>query len=66
MLSKVIDENHKNWDDCLPLVMTAYHSSIHKSTGDSPVRLMLGRDIQMPVDLVLGTSTDVTVKEHIP
>ena len=45
MLSKVVDENHKNWDDCLPIVMMAYCSSIHKSTGESPVKMMLGRDI---------------------
>ena len=45
MLSKVVDENHKNWDDCLPIVMMAYRSSIHESTGESPVKMMLGRDI---------------------
>ena len=58
MLSKVADENHKNWDDCLPIVMTAYHSSIHESTGESPVEMMLGRDIQMPIDLMLGTGIE--------
>ena len=38
MLSKVVDENHKNWDDCLPIVMMAYCSSIHESPGESPVK----------------------------
>ena len=54
MLSKVTETNHKNWDDCLPLVMMAYRSSIHETTGESPVRMMLGRDIQLPVHLMLG------------
>ena len=54
MLSKVVETNHKNWDDCLPLAMMAYRSSIHETTGESPVRMMLGRDIQLPVDLMLG------------
>ena len=54
MLCKVVETNHKNWDDCLPLVMMAYRSSIHETTGKSPVRMMLGRDIQFPVDLMLG------------
>ena len=48
MLSKVLDENHKNWGDCLPIVKMAYSSSIHESTGEGPVKKMLGRDIQMP------------------
>ena len=58
MLSKVVDENHKNWDDCLPIVMMAYRSSVHESTGESPVKTMLWRNIQMPVDLMLGTGIE--------
>ena len=54
MLSKVVETNYKNWDDCLPYSMMAYRSSIHETTGDSPVRMMLGRNIQLPVELMLG------------
>lgn len=54
MLKSFIDKNHKNWDELLPLLMMAYRSSIHESTGVSPSRMMLGREITLPVDLVLG------------
>ena len=54
MLSKVVNCHHRNWDDCLPLAMMAYRSSVHETTGESPVRLMFGREIQLPIDLLLG------------
>ena len=50
MLSKVVDNDHRNWDEFLPLVMLAYRSSIHESTGESPVHMLCGRDIQLPID----------------
>ena len=53
MLSKVVNNYHRNWDESLPLVMLAYRSSIHESTGESPVRMLCGRDIQLPIDLML-------------
>ena len=40
----------------------AYRSSNHESTGESPVKMMLGRDIKMPVDLLLGTSNEVSIQ----
>ena len=58
MLSKVVDENHKNWDDCLPIPMMTYRSTIHESTGESPVKMVLGRDIQMPIDFMFGAGIE--------
>ena len=54
MLSKVVDNDPRNWDKSLPLVMLAYRSSIHESIGESPVCMLFGRDIQLPIDLMLG------------
>ena len=51
------DENQRDWDVHLPYVMMAYRSSVHESTGYSPNELMLGWNIQLPVDLVFGTSS---------
>ena len=36
MLSKFVDKNQKDWYLYLPLLMMAYQSSVHKSTGFSP------------------------------
>ncbi|PIK53312.1 Retrovirus-related Pol polyprotein from transposon [Apostichopus japonicus] len=61
MLSKVVDADQRNWDKCLPLVTMAYRSSVHDSTGISPAEMMLGREIDLPVDLIF----DRGPKEHI-
>ena len=54
MLSKVCAENPTTWDHHLPYVMCAYRSTQHSSTGCSPNMLMLGREIALPIDLMLG------------
>ena len=46
-------ENRDNWDDLLPAVMMAYHSSVHESTGFSPYRLMFGEECTFPIDVGL-------------
>ena len=52
MLSKVVGENQKDWDEKLPGVMMAYNSAIHESTGFTPYFLEHGREMRLPVDLV--------------
>ena len=42
------------WDDELPMVMLAYRSSVQESTGFTPFRLMFGREVQLPVDIIYG------------
>jgi len=54
MLGKVVSENQRDWDEKLHIVMAAYRASIHNSTGFSPNKLFLGREIRMPLDLVMG------------
>ena len=54
MLTAFVDKTQKNWDLNLPLLMMAYRSSVHESTGVSPCSMMFGREITLPVDLVLG------------
>ena len=55
MLGKVVSESQRDWDERLPTVLAAYRASVHSSTGFSPNRLFLGREIRMPLDLVMGT-----------
>ena len=54
MLGKVVAENQRDWDEWLPLVMAAYRASPHSATKLTPNMLMLGREVMMPVDIVLG------------
>ena len=34
--------------------MMAYRSAVHDTTGNTPARMMLGRDLKLPVDLCFG------------
>ena len=54
MLGKVVSDSQRDWDDKLPAVMAAYRASPHEATGYSPNRLFLGREVRMPLDLVMG------------
>ena len=53
-LSKFVEEHQKNWDALVPLMMLAYRSAVHESTGYTPARLTFGRDLRLPIDLVYG------------
>ena len=55
MLTAFVNKSQKNWDKYLPLLMMAYRSSVHESTGMSPCSMMLGREITLPVDILYGT-----------
>jgi len=57
-MGKVVDEDQRNWDLCLPYVMAAYRATVHQSTSYSPNYLMLGRETRAPADLVYGLPTD--------
>ena len=54
MLSTFIDNTQKNWDVYLPLLMMAYRSSVQFTSQLSPCSMMLGREITLLVDFVLG------------
>ena len=63
MLSKLIEGDQRNWDRALPIAMMAYRSSVHDSTGMSPARMLFGREIQLPIDLLLGCPPDEAIQD---
>ena len=54
IISKFISVNQRDWDEQLPWALMAYNSSEHETTKFSPSMLMLGREMNLPVDLVYG------------
>ena len=52
MLRSVVDENQKDWDDCLPACLLAYRTSVHSSTKCTPFFLTHGREAILPIDLI--------------
>ena len=57
MLSSYVSEHHTNWDILLPYVMMAYRSADHETTVCTPNRLMLGREVTTPLDLIRTASS---------
>jgi len=58
LLAKVISKDHRNWHLLLPYLMCAYRASIHSSSGFTPNKLFLGREVCLPVDIVIGECLD--------
>ena len=54
MLSAFVSEHQRDWDQYVPLVMMAYRSSVHDSINTSPSKMMFGREIRLPIDLIFG------------
>ncbi|CAG2206517.1 unnamed protein product [Mytilus edulis] len=54
MLSPFVSVHQKDWDQYVPLIMMVYRPSEHETTGATPCQMMFGREIKLPVDLVLG------------
>jgi len=62
MLGKAVSDSQRDWDDKLPLVLAAYRATPHVSTGMTPNKLFLGREIRMPIDLLMGLPPEETFK----
>ena len=54
MLSMFTDENQTDWDEKLPCLLMAYRGTPQESTQCSPNLLMLGRETELPIDLMFG------------
>ena len=56
MLSTTVKDHKMDWDQCIRRVCLAYNSSVHASTGYSPFYLMYGCQVNLPVDLMYGST----------
>jgi len=54
ILAMLVNEARDNWDDHLPYVMMAYRATAQDSTKLTPNRLMLGREVSLPLDIMMG------------
>ena len=55
IISKLIDphRNQDDWDERIPYALMAYRSSVQQSTGETPNMLMFGREIELPINLMV-------------
>ena len=62
MLRKTADEEKRNWDKLIPLVLFAYKDAVQESTGFTPFELTRIHDVRGPMD-VLRENWVPTTKE---
>ena len=53
MLTMYVEKKPNRWDEYLPYVMLAYRSTIHESTSFSPSMMMLGCELELPLQVVI-------------
>ena len=57
MLATAVRDRPFECEQYLRRLCLAYNTSVHPTTGFSPFYLMFGRQVRMPVDIMLGTAT---------
>ena len=50
-----IGNRQESWDDFVGISVGAIRATVNRSTGFTPNRMMLGREVMMPLDLMLGS-----------
>ena len=45
----------ERWDDFVGIAVRAMRATVNRSTGFTPNRMMLVREVRMPLDLMLGS-----------
>lgn len=57
-----VDKSQNNWDE--PQLASAIRSSVNRHTGFTPNKLMLGREVNVPTDLVFRSPEPAKVVDH--
>ena len=71
LLRKLTKDPTVEWDKCLPYVLWAYRGTVHRTTGFSPYHLLFGKEMRMPLDLMVRywkgkeDGDESTVEEYV-
>ena len=66
LLRQVTSDHQRDWDKHVELATMAYRSTVHESTGQTPNKMMLGRELPMPSHLLVATPDRRNVTGKIP
>jgi len=58
MLRGKIGEDQRDWDLQLPACIMAHRDAVHESTGVTPNLVMLGRELEVPLDAISEAPPD--------
>ena len=64
ILSMYVKEDQSDWDVHLPYAMMAYRASEQDTTGVSPNRMMFGREVSLPLDLLISDTNPNMVPQE--
>jgi hypothetical protein len=64
MLTMYCEKEQRSWDKHLPHVMMAYRASVHSTTGKTPNMMMLGREVTLPMQAVIGRPINEDTEEE--
>ena len=65
-LAMYAHDNPSEWDRHVPLLLLAYRSAVHEATRETPAKLMLGRELTLPVDFFYGSMADQPHFDALP
>ena len=54
---KGLQEHGDDWDDRLPFAMMAYRSSVHATTEETPHKVVTGRQMVLPIDVITDVNS---------
>ena len=60
--------SQRHWDNNLSLMTLAYRSTVHEVTGYTPNYVMMGREVMLPIDIMIGSVSDddrVTIAAYV-
>ncbi|VDI57098.1 Hypothetical predicted protein [Mytilus galloprovincialis] len=60
MIKTFVNKNVTNWDEYINLLLAAYRSTPHPATGFSPNYMMLGREVNIPLNLMFRSHENRT------
>ena len=58
MLKAIVEDNPATWDEHLDFCVMAYRTSFDSSTGHNQFVLMFGREMRIPLDVIVGVAED--------
>ena len=63
MIKSYLKGQQHNWDQHLSCLAATYWATPHESTGMTPNLLMFGREVRMPIEVILGVSKNPNQEE---